>query len=253
MTGLCESSFILPDWPAPSNVAALATTRIGGVSQPPFDELNLALHVADDAERVLRNRNDLADWIQVAPEQIKWLEQVHGTYCVDASTLESVAQADASFTHCPEVVCVIMTADCLPVLMCNKHGTHVAAAHAGWRGLATGVLAETLKHFPNPSDVLIWLGPCIGPAYFEVGEDVRAQFALQSDRHLSAFEATGKPGKYLANLPQLARVHLHELGVAEAHIYGGDFCTYGQRSQFYSYRRDGANTGRMASLIYLKP
>jgi len=244
-------TLIRPEWPSPSNVRACATTRLGGVSQPPFDSLNLGDHVGDLGVDVQRNRAILAQSCAVSPEDIKWLSQVHGNQCIDASCDALAPKADASTTSLPGRVCAVLTADCMPVLLCDRDGTQVAAAHAGWRGLAGGVLANTLARFSDASSLLAWMGPAIGPLHFEVGEDVRAAFCDLSSDNETAFTPTETSGKYLADLPALTRNQLKRLGVAPHQIYDGSACTFSDSRRFYSYRRDGMHTGRQATMIWL--
>jgi YfiH family protein len=239
---------ILPDWPAPPNVKSLQTTRAGGVSRMPWDSFNLGLHVGDTPEAVARNRALLQARLPAAPV---WLEQVHGAQVLDltdAPEAGALPRADAAVRRLPGRVCAIMTADCLPVLFCDEAGTVVAAAHAGWRGLLAGVLENTVAAMRvAPERILAWLGPAIGPTAFEVGAEVYAAFTAHAACAQSAF-LPGAPGKYWANLNQLACQRLTAQGVHR--IFGGDFCTYTDAARFFSYRRDG-RTGRMASLIYL--
>ena len=244
-----SDDFIYPNWPAPDSVQAIATTRQGGFSLSPYDDLNLGLHVGDSSETVIKNRNFLAKTVSL-PEQPRWLNQVHGTVVCSASDWKNGDEADAIVSHISQQVCTIMTADCLPILLCNQQGDMVAAIHGGWRSLAAGIIEETLQQFEcNPKDIIIWLGPAIGPAHFEVGEDVYRAFTQHSKKAHLAFHQTGEH-RYLANIYLLARQQLEALGIHS--IYGGDFCTVSESSRFFSYRRDGA-TGRMASLIWLAP
>lgn len=240
---------IYPDWPAPSRVKALVTTRKGGDSLAPFDSFNVGLHVGDVPEKVLQNRRQLQQLLATKHEP-QWLEQVHGRKVVEAHVGAQVPQADASFTSVPELPCAVMTADCLPVLFCTENGDQVAAAHAGWRGLAAGVLEATLEMFPLPaSEVMAWLGPAIGPQQFEVGQDVLDAFLSFSAECEQAFTPHPlKPQRWVADIYQLARLRLKAKGVVR--IFGGDFCTFSERERFFSYRRDGV-TGRMASLIWI--
>ncbi len=245
--------FIIPDWPAPATVRSLQTTRQGGCSLPPYDSLNLGAHVGDDAIRVERNRNLLNE---VLPSEPVWLEQVHGTEVVLAEAAGCRTVADACISRRKNTVCVVMTADCLPVLLCDRGGTVVGAAHAGWRGLANGVLEATVNAMDvEPECLIAWLGPAIGPTAFEVGSEVRDIFMAHNSAAATAFalsplmgEGRGEGEKYLANIYQLARQRLQALGVTQ--ISGGEFCTYTERERFFSYRRDGV-TGRMASFIWL--
>lgn len=253
MSGLDVTSFIRPEWPVPATVAALTTTRAGGVSAAPFDALNLGDHVGDDPAAVVQNRQAL---VAACPGlgAVGWLEQVHGTAVVgtDAAVVQ---RADAQFTAAPGLGCAVMTADCLPVLFCDRAGTRVAAAHAGWRGLCAGVLEATAATFPAAAEVLAWLGPAIGSAAFEVGPEVREQFvaaapATLRDATAGCFAASPVAGRFLADIYALARLRLRAAGVDA--VYGGGLCTVADKSRFFSFRRDGV-TGRMASLIYLIP
>lgn len=236
--------FIHPDWPAPAHVHALVTTRIGGVSQPPYDSFNLASHVGDAAETVAANRERLRAYCPSAP---KWLNQVHGRAVARADGLDGLVEADASVAFEAGTVCAVLTADCLPVLFCDRQGTRVAAAHAGWRGLAAGVLEATVEAMRcQAGEVLAWLGPAIGPQAFEVGEEVREVFVRDLAASAAAFVCE-QPGKWKADLYALARLRLERSGVTS--VYGGGECTFTDRARFYSYRRDGT-TGRMAALIW---
>lgn len=248
-------NLLIPKWHAPPDkVGALSTLRSGGCSLSPYDDgsgkggLNLGLHVGDDPAKVLRNRLLLRSHLPAEPA---WLTQVHGNMILDASRVQGVPQADASFTTQSGVVCAILTADCMPVLLCDSKGCVVAAAHAGWRGLAGGVLENTVQAMRQAGgiDLMAWLGPAIGPQQFEVGEDVRAAFAHLGDQAMRAFIALENlPGKYLANLPLLVQLVLARVDVK--HITGGTDCTVSDPQRFYSYRRDRI-TGRMASMIWI--
>lgn len=235
------------DWPAPAHIRAGTSLRTGGTSRPPYASLNLALHVGDDPKRVMANRVKLINELGLPAEPF-WLEQVHSVTVAGATDQAAVVTADAAYSHRAGVVCVVMTADCLPVLLTNRQGSIVAAAHAGWRGLAGGILEATLAQADlAPDQTLAWLGPAIGPAVYEVGEEVRQAFLQQPMHDDGAFVAHA-PGKLLMDMYTLARQRLQAVGV-EA-IYGGGHCTYSQADMFYSYRRDG-QTGRMASLIWM--
>ena len=237
--------FIFPEWPAPANVRALSTTRRGGLSAPPWDDFNLGDHVGDDPLAVAENRRRLVEAAGL-PGQPGWLEQVHGTHIVADGA--AGCRGDGGFTNRPGVVCAVLTADCLPVLLCNGSGTAVAAVHAGWRGLLEGVIESALACFPHPpSAIMAWLGPAIGPRAFEVGAEVKEAFVERQPRAGEAF-VPGKDGRWLADLYHLARLRLRERGVGS--IHGGGFCTFSEPGRFFSYRRDG-RTGRMASLIWL--
>ncbi len=241
------STLIFPDWPQPKKVASCSTTRLGGVSLPPFDSLNLGDHVDDSPEAVSENRHRLISLAQL-PQQPLWLEQVHGTTVLrlNDGLIES-NQADAVYTNKIGQVCAVMTADCLPVLFCNKDGSEVAAAHAGWRGLCNGVLENTVAQFSCPSnEIIAWLGPAIGAEKFEVGVEVKEAFVNQSNELIAAFTASND--KYLADIYSLARLKLQAVGLSS--IYGGTYCTVTDKNRFFSYRREG-KTGRMASLIWI--
>lgn len=239
------SDWLIPDWPAPAGVKACVTTRAGGVSLAPFDSLNLGDHVDDDPEAVAENRRRLTDHFAIQPA---WLKQVHGIVVAHADP-GLVATADASWTATPSIACAAMTADCLPVLFCDRAGTRVAAAHAGWRGLAAGILEATLDSLAVPADeVLVWLGPAIGPQAFEVGPEVRETFVQQLPEAAKAFVPSTNTGKFMTDIYELARLRLAARGVTA--VYGGGFCTVTD-PRFFSYRRS-PRTGRFASLIWLE-
>ncbi|MDR0717441.1 MAG: peptidoglycan editing factor PgeF [Azoarcus sp.] len=240
--------FIAPDWPAPSTVRALLTTRRGGVGKAPYESCNLATHVGDDPAAVAANRAILRRHLPAEP---LWLEQVHGATVATAAGSDNSAppRADASVARGRGEVCAILTADCLPVLLCDDTGTVVAAAHAGWRGLAAGVLEAALARMETaPKRVMAWMGPAIGPAAFEVGDEVRAAFLETDTGAAAAFRAGAARGKWFADLFMLARRRLTRAGVERVH--GGGVCSFSAREQFFSYRREGT-TGRFASLIWL--
>lgn len=251
---MTQPTFIVPDWPAPGNVKACVSTRQGGVSAAPYDGFNLALHVGDDSDAVERNRHQLLDTLAI--DSVQWLEQVHGTKLVVAQDDGLVRTADACITAEIGIACAVMTADCLPLLLCDQAGTQVAAVHAGWRGLAQGIVSETVAGFDCAADQLMaYMGPAISAKAFEVGIDVLEAFfdSAKSENHLQAISQSFKPSnalamKYLADIYALARAELAELGVS--HVYGGEYCSHDDSDRFYSYRRDGT-TGRMASLIWL--
>lgn len=248
---------IFPDWiDAPSNIGAFSTLRRGGFSKHPYDDgsggggLNLGLHVGDIAEHVEQNRLLLESLLPARPA---WLSQIHGTTVVDASSATDAPAADASITTESGVVCAIQTADCLPVLFSDAAGSVVGAAHAGWRGLANGVLENTVSGMRDKgaTELLAWLGPAIGPERFEVGEDVLDAFRSLDGKVETAFKQIDhRKGKYLADIYKLARILLSKHGVHR--IYGGNMCTVTDACRFYSYRRDNV-TGRMATLIWIKP
>jgi len=241
-----ESGLLIPDWDLPAGIGAAITTREGGVSLPPYEHNNLALHVADDAARVRLNRQCL--WQQLPGVQgIQWLSQVHGTTVIKACGESVVPEADAQFSDRAGLACAILTADCLPVLFCAADGSQVAAAHAGWRGLCDGVIEATVAHFTSkPNELIAYLGPAIGPSAFEVGAEVRAAFMAKDPNAESCFIARGD--KYLADIIGLAKLRLKKLGITQ--VYSADICTV-LNQDYFSYRRDKI-TGRMASLIWLK-
>lgn len=245
MTSAWAADWLIPDWPAPSRVKACVTTRAGGVSVSPYDTFNLGDHVEDDPAAVAENRRLLSDALGCKPA---WLSQVHGVNVVDADP-SKVHKADASVTSTPGIACAILTADCLPALFCDRAGTRVGAAHAGWRGLAAGVLEATVtKLGVAPGDVLVWLGPAIGPHVFEVGAEVHEAFVAHNPQTDAAFIKGEQPGKFIADIYKLARIRLEAIGVTA--VYGGGFCTVSDE-RFYSYRR-AARTGRFASLVWLE-
>ena len=244
---------LIPEWPAPRRVVAAVTTRAGGVSAGPFSSLNLGTHVGDDPSHVAENRRRLRQQLALPGEPL-WLSQVHGTEAVRAEAVTGGVDADAAYSSQPGVICAVLTADCLPVLLCNRAGTRVAAAHAGWAGLKAGVLESTATCFDVGDELLAWMGPAISQAHFEVGPEVREGFldaASDSLRELTAaaFLPSLRPGHWMADLYTLARIRLEALGAA---VFGGGLCTFADAERFYSYRRDKV-TGRMASLIYIKP
>lgn len=241
-----ELKLLYPDWPAPASVHALVTTRAGGVSRGRYGSLNLAAHVGDDARHVQLNRERLRSQLPADPV---WLTQVHGTDVVDAARAVAATRADGAVARTRGVVCAVLTADCLPIFLCNRQGTEVALLHAGWRGLAAGIVERGLAALRSPSaELLAWLGPAIGATAYEVGDDVRQAFARGDVQVQDAF-AAGRPGKWYMDIGRVARQQLLDRGVRA--IYGGDHCTATQADLFFSYRRDGA-TGRMASLIWLE-
>ncbi len=240
-------SLIYPDWPAPDTVKAVSTTRQGGFSPSPFDGLNLSVHVGDAINSVTNNRISLIKDAQL-PEPPRWLNQVHGTTISTANDWQLGDEADAIVSEHANQVCAIMTADCLPILLCNQQGNIVTAIHAGWRSLATGIIEKTLQHFHcPPQQIMAWFGPAIGPTQFEVGSDVCHAFCQHSIHAQQAFQQTD-PHHYLANIYLLARQRLNALGIHA--IFGGEFCTVSEPTRFFSYRRDGV-TGRMASMIWI--
>lgn len=239
--------WIVPDWPAPANVRALITTRAGGASQGPYASFNLGLRTGDDPRPVSANRLQLE---ALLPQPPRWLRQVHGATVVEADSLTETVEADAAVARRAGTVCGVLVADCIPVLFSDRAGTIVAVAHAGWRGLAAGVIPNAVERMGTaPRNLIAYLGPGIGPAAFEVGADVRDAF-LGRDAELQAAFAPHAPGKWLADLFVLARRSLQRAGVED--IHGGGLCTYSDARRFFSYRRERA-TGRMAAVIWMKP
>ena len=250
--------WIIPDWPAPAVVRAFSTTRNGGFSTGPWRSLNFGLRSGDDPLSVSRNRTLLRTHVPAEPH---WLQQVHGARVVEqptsgagSETLEMPLQpdlqaptADAQVARNPNRVCVVLSADCLPVLFCNRDGSQVAAAHAGWRGMLAGVLEKTVIAMKDPtSELLAWLGPAIGPSAYEVGDDVRDQFVAEDAESGKAFRRRGQA--WLFDLYSVARMRLARVGLTA--VSGGTFCTFSEPERFFSFRRDG-QTGRMASLIWI--
>lgn len=240
--------FIQPNWPAPDGVRALSTTRAGGVSKSAYQSLNLGLSVGDVETHVLENRRRVVEAGQL-PSQPVWLKQVHGVRVIDLSRVNQSdcqpIEADASITKTTGVVCAVMTADCLPILLCDKQGTQVAAIHAGWRGLAGGVIEATIERFnAASSELLAWAGPCIGPMAFEIGSEVKAELGGPE----TAYTPSSNRDRLMANLTLIAQERLANLGVMD--FYSCDRCTVTDEHDFFSYRRDG-ECGRMASLIWL--
>lgn len=240
-------ALITPDWPAPARVQAAATTRVGGVSSGVYGGLNLGDHVGDDPRAVSENRRMLRAALEL-PAEPRWLTQVHGCDLADAGAAGDCI-ADAAIATAPGAVCAVLTADCLPVLLCDRRGERVAAVHAGWRGLADGIIEAAIAALAlPPRRLLAWLGPAIGPDAFEVGDEVRERLTVGlGDPAASAFRPSSR-GRWLADLPRLARQRLAAAGVE--HVSGGTDCTYSDAGRFFSYRRDGT-TGRMATLIWL--
>jgi YfiH family protein len=245
-----ELAVIVPDWPAPGRVRAVATTRAGGVSQGPYDSLNLGDHVGDDAAAVAENRRRIVARLGL-PESPRWLRQVHGATVARAEDWNPPASADAMLAEGPGRVCGVLTADCLPLLFCDVSGRHIAVAHAGWRGLAAGIVEATIAALAEAGvaagDLLAWLGPAIsGPAY-EVGDEVRAAFLARDPQAAGDFTANPRC-RWQLDLPAVARRRLLAGGVHR--IFGGSYCTHRNRTRFFSYRRDGV-CGRQATLIWL--
>lgn len=256
-----SAEFIVPEWQVPESIHAICTTRIGGYSAAPFDAFNLGLHVGDDLENVRLNREHLISTLQL-PQAPSYLRQVHGTAVVRAENIpanqpdqKTEPQADACWTHKSGSPIAIMTADCLAVLFASACGNYIAGAHAGWRGLAAGVLEATVASLPvDAVELTAWLGPAIGPDHFEVGAEVREQFMncdASSHEHfvpVDSKSAHGAEKKYTADIFGLARDRLRAVGVGS--VCGGNLCTYSDSKTFFSHRRDSGQTGRMAAVIW---
>lgn len=243
---MSELPIIKANWEAPENIIAFSSTRQGGVSISPFDTFNLAAHCGDNPDDVEINRQHLIKTQQLPTFPI-WLQQTHSNIAIEIDNTHSNLRADASYTRLPNTICAILTADCLPILLCNKAGNEVAAIHAGWRGLAAGIIENTIKHFhAKPEDVLAWFGPAISQKVYSVGDDMRNVFVQHNQTAETAFTPIDSK-HWLADLIMLARQRLQSMGVKA--VYGGEFCTYTQEDLFFSYRRDG-ETGRIVSLIY---
>jgi len=244
---LVEPGWIEPDWPAPGCIRAVSTTRAGGCSQGPYASLNLGTHVGDRADAVAENRERLDSRLGLDGPP-RWLNQVHGNVIVSAEDAAAPVSADGSITSTARVACVVMTADCLPLLLCDQNGDHVAAVHGGWRGLAGGVVEAAVAAFVarglSPLSLLCWLGPTIGPVAYEVGVEVRD--ALQDAEDVDALTGNSA-GRWQLDLYRLARIRLEHCGVTQ--VFGGGYCTHTDEARFFSHRRDGI-CGRQATLIW---
>ena len=246
--GLDPCGLVVPQWPAPEPVRAYCTTRRGGVSRAPFDHLNLALRTGDDPAAVAVNRTRLASRLRLRAPPL-WMRQVHGTGVLEAGKAGPEPVGDACIARSPAGPCVVLSADCLPILLCARGGGAVAAVHAGWRGLAAGVVENTVAELRvPPEELLAWIGPAIGAPAYEVGAEVRDAFVRRHREDADAFSA-GRPGRWRADLVRLARARLRRCGLGAVH--GGKLCTHSDPQRFYSARRDG-RTGRIATLIWLE-
>ncbi|MCG6873150.1 MAG: peptidoglycan editing factor PgeF [Gammaproteobacteria bacterium] len=246
---MAEASLIHADWPAPATVRAVSTRRGGGCSTGAYASFNLGDHVGDEPAAVLANRAGLREQAGL-PGSPLWLRQVHGGVLVDAGRYRPGVAADGAFSTTPGQVLAILTADCLPVLLCARDGSRVAALHAGWRGLAAGILEAGVKALGTAAArQLAWLGPAIGPDAYEIGAEVRAQL-IAGDAGAAACFRPSRPGHWYADLYALARSRLEAAGVGA--IHGGGRCTFSEPGEFFSYRRDGS-CGRMATLVWLQP
>lgn len=244
---------LVANWPAPSHVKALTTTRSLGYSKPPYDQNNLGLHVGDNPEHVLLNRRGLITSLNL-PQEPEWLQQTHSTLCINVDN-EITRNADAAISHEPNRVLAIMTADCLPIMICNQQGTEIAAIHAGWRGLVNGVIENTVTQLKShPKDLMAWIGPSICQACYEVGDEVRntilRKYECTGQCFMPSSQTTKHTPKWLANLPHLAEQILKKLAINA--IYQSNMCTFEQKEYFYSYRHT-PQTGRIATLIWFTP
>lgn len=244
------NNYIIPNWPAPKNIRAYTTKRTGGVSQPPYDNFNFNLRTGDNRDDVLTNRHILSQELNLPTEPF-WLKQEHTNIAINLEKNmqpRDEAIADATFTSTTGQVCAVLTADCVPILLCNQTGTIVAAIHAGWKGIASGIIESTIKSMNiDPIKLLAWLGPAIGPNAFLVTDDFVTTFSQQTPETKTAF--IKYQDRFLANIYSLASIYLKQLGVIK--IYGGEYCTFTQKDLFFSFRRDGEKSGRMASLIWI--
>ena len=239
---------IVANWKAPTNISALTTTRLGGYSKPPFDNNNLAFHVEDNAADVEKNRQQLVELLNLPNEPV-WLEQTHTNDCVIPEKDQN-RNADAATTQSVKHPLVILTADCLPIVLCNQQGTEIAAIHAGWRGLCNGIIENTIaKMQSSPSDLIAWIGPAISQKHYETGEEVYKSFTNKYAASKSAFKPS-KPNKWFANLSLIAEQVLNSLGVTA--VYQSNLCTFEPKNDLYSYRR-ASQTGRIATLIWFNP
>ena len=234
--------------PAPSNIHALTTTRAGGISVPPYDSFNLGKHCGDNLESAEENRQTLVDQLNL-PSHPLWLNQVHDNQVIHSRNHNRQIKADGCYTDSTQHVCAVLTADCLPIFICNKDGTEAAVLHGGWRSLAKGIIAQGVKQFKSPAkDLLVWLGPAIGPSTFQVGKEVRTVFQTYHSQTVQAFTYQPDEKRFLCDIYKLAKIYLNTLGITE--IYGGNHCTYSQNDLLFSYRKN-KKTGRMASLIWM--
>ena len=240
-------NWLQADWPAPDFIKAGTTLRQGGVSSGAYSSLNLATHVGDELAAVEKNRAILTQSLNI-PNVPQWLEQIHSIEAILLPNEKAILKADAAYTLEKNIICAVMTADCLPLLITNKQGSCVAAVHAGWRGLCDGIIEATIKKLAvEPESLLVWLGPAIGADVYEVGEEVYAAFTKAEVEAKQAFTSVSE-GHWLCDIYQLAKLRLNKMGVK--HIYGGGRCTLSEEEHFFSYRRDDV-TGRMASIIWI--
>ncbi len=240
--------YLAPDWPAPHNVHAFHTMRHNGHSKAPYDQFNLSGSIGDDLSAVSNNRQQLHEELELK-KPLHWLKQVHGTTILAIDQPQHHYTADGCFSQSQHQACIILTADCLPIFLCNQQGTEVAAIHAGWRGLLNDIIPAAVTKLSSPANQLMaWLGPAISQQHFEVGKELQVDFISKNRENSTAFNQS-KRGRYFADLYKLAKISLASCGVNE--VYGGGHCTYRQQDDFYSHRRDKGNTGRLASIIWL--
>lgn len=230
--------FIQPNWPAPKNIRAFTTLRKEGFRLLP----------KDNSEKIAENRAWLKQLLQL-PEEPIWIKQIHSNIAIEATIKNREQEADATYTQQPEKICVVLTADCLPILLCDKNGKEVAAIHGGWKGLASGIIESTLKAMQH-KNLIAWIGPCISAKHYEVGEEVRTAFLKNHPEAHSAFTPSINPEKWMADLVYLAKMRLKQHGITE--IYGGEYCTYSSPELFHSYRREKTLQGHLASLIWIE-
>jgi len=247
MTKQSENFWLWADWPIPKHVRAGTSLRNGGISQPPYNELNLGLHVGDDQKKVLYNRETLSQYLKLRSQPV-WLDQEHSTNIISLDDHTKEAPADGSYTTTKNNTCTIMTADCVPILFCNAAGTKVAAIHAGWKGICNGIIENAVNLFSNPDTVFVWIGPCISGKYYEVGKDVYEK-CLEHDMTLESAFTQRNQDHWLCELAEIVKIILKKSEVGL--IYECGLCTYKMDKLFYSYRREGV-TGRTASMIWME-
>ncbi len=248
MSTLTEKDFIKPNWPAPSHIQAFSSTRHHGISLPPFDSLNLGAHVGDNLINVAHNRQLIQNFLKLEKSPL-WLNQVHGSHVIKSQRYTHNCNADAIVSAQPQTPLIIMTADCLPILLCDKQGSSIAAIHAGWKSLHLGIITNTIEQLNIKSeDCLAWLGPCISQTHFEIGHEVKDKFCLQNETHENAFAFNQNTQKYHGCLKTIAKNELQTLGIEAC--YQTNLCTYENTNDFFSYRRQ-AITGRMATFIWM--
>jgi purine-nucleoside/S-methyl-5'-thioadenosine phosphorylase / adenosine deaminase len=247
MTRQTNKLWLWADWPAPKRIRAGTSIRIGGHSKIPFNNLNLAQHVGDDPVDVKKNRNTLVNHLELRSEPT-WLNQAHSSHIISIDTPPENRKADGSFTTKQNNICAVLTADCVPVLFCNKAGTKIAAIHAGWRGICNGIIENAIKTFSDSETILAWIGPCISSKYYEVGKDVYESCLNHSSLLKSAFDQTNID-HWHCDLAKIVKIILENAGIGA--IYECNLCTYKMDELFFSYRREN-NTGRTASMIWME-